>query len=102
MRNRSAVANWMTGMWFSAALLFGGAVTTAHELKHPVAFSRLIPVVTIPNPVSDALALAVMLTGGPTTIGLVQLIRLGPWWAIVPAASSACRFPSRSGRRGGT
>ncbi len=40
---RSPVVSWFHGLWFSLSLVFGGTARTAKELKHPMAFSRLIP-----------------------------------------------------------
>ncbi|MER7911498.1 hypothetical protein [Streptomyces sp. NPDC096068] len=40
---RFFVVNWFHGLWFSLSLVLGGATRTAWELKHPMAFARLIP-----------------------------------------------------------
>ncbi|MFE2219923.1 hypothetical protein ACFW93_49580 [Streptomyces canus] len=42
-QERPPVANWFHGLWFSLSLVLGGAARTAWELKHPTAFTRLIP-----------------------------------------------------------
>jgi hypothetical protein len=42
-QERSPVANWFHGLWFSLSLVLGGAARTSWELKHPTAFTRLIP-----------------------------------------------------------
>ena len=83
---RSPLTSWFYGLWFSLSLVFGGAARTAWELKHPVAFTRLIPVAAIPNPVSHGVALAVMLVGGGSTVAFVQVIVHGPWWATLLVA----------------
>ncbi|WP_432085525.1 hypothetical protein [Streptomyces sp. bgisy095] len=42
-KERSPVANWFHGLWFSLSSVLGGVTRTAWKLKHPTAFARLVP-----------------------------------------------------------
>ncbi|MFD3779954.1 hypothetical protein [Streptomyces sp. NPDC058612] len=82
-KERSPVVNWFHGLGFSLSLVFGGATRTAWELKHPIAFSRLIPAYTGFAVPGWGLALQIWLM--VPTVLLVRIYVEGPIWVGILA-----------------